>query len=212
MQIAATDLDALQSYKLLTGVVVPRPIAWITTRSNEGVVNLAPFSAFTYICAKPPMIGFSCGRKNGKRKDTANNIFANREFVVHVVDASLLDVMHESSAEHPPEVSEPDLLGLSYIPSERVDVPRLTAPGVALECRFHDSMTLGETGAEFIVGEVLLFHVRDDLICNGKIATATLNPVCRLGGPNYALLGPIKTLRTIAQTPQKTLGDIGEGG
>jgi flavin reductase (DIM6/NTAB) family NADH-FMN oxidoreductase RutF len=212
MQIPATDLNALQSYKLLTGVVVPRPIAWITTKSPEGVVNLAPFSAFTYVCAKPPMIGFSCGRKNGKRKDTANNIFASKEFVVHVVDASLLEVMHESSAEHPPEISEPDLLGLEYIPSERVAVPRLTAPGVAMECRFHQSMNLGETGAEFIVGEILLFHVRDDLISNGKIESARLNPVCRLGGPNYALLGQIRTLRTIEQSAQKSLSEIGEGG
>lgn len=212
MRIHSADLTALQSYKLLTGVVVPRPIAWITTRSDDGVVNLAPFSAFTYVCAKPPMLGFSCGLRDGRRKDTARNIFANGEFVVHVVDASLMEAMHESSAEHPPEVSEADLLGLEYVAGERVSVPRLRAPGVAMECRFHDSMTLGETRSEFIVGEVLLFHVRDDLIQNGKIETTRLDPVCRLGGPNYALLGPIKTMRNIELTAQKTLPEVHSGG
>ena len=207
MRIQSEDLNDLQAYKLLTGVVVPRPIAWITTISAQGVVNLAPFSAFTYVCSQPPMLGFNCGLRNGVRKDTARNIFASREFVVHVVDGSLLEVMHESSAEHPPEISEPDVLGLEYVASERVSVPRLTAPRVAMECRFHDSMTFGQNRAEFIVGEVLLFHVDDELIANGKIETAKLDPVCRLGGPRYASLGPIQTLRVIEQKGQKTLGE-----
>ncbi|MGE4239206.1 flavin reductase family protein [Ramlibacter sp.] len=204
MEIRSSDLNNAEMYKLLTGVVVPRPIAWITTMSEAGVVNLAPFSAFTYVCSRPPMLGFNCGQRTpGVRKDTARNIFANREYVVHVVDNSLLHVMHESSEEHPPEVSEPDLLGLEYIPSVHVKVPRLVAPRVAMECRFHDSMRLGER-AEFIVGEVVLFHVRDDIIVNGKIETEKLDPVARLGGPRYATLGPVQTLRVIEQSAQKT--------
>ncbi len=205
MKILGADLDAPQGYKLLTGVVVPRPIAWVTTCSPEGVVNLAPFSAFTYVSTKPPMIGFNAGRKAGRRKDTANNILATGEFVVHVVDESLLDAMHESSVEHPPEVSEPELLGLAWTASERVAVPRLVAPRVAMECRFHSATPFGDTGAEFVVGEVLVFHVRDGLIADGKIDSAQLNPVCRLAGPTYATLGRITTLRTISQTPQKVI-------
>ncbi|WP_332815987.1 flavin reductase family protein [Ramlibacter sp.] len=205
MKILGADLDAPQAYRLLTGVVVPRPIAWVTSRSPEGVVNLAPFSAFTYVSTRPPMVGFNAGRRAGRRKDTANNILATGEFVVHVVDESLLGPMHESSAEHPAEVSEAELLGLSWTASERVAVPRLVAPRVAMECRFHSATPYGDTGAEFVVGEVLVFHVGDGFIADGKIDSAKLNPVCRLAGPNYATLGRITTLRPIAQTPQAVL-------
>jgi flavin reductase (DIM6/NTAB) family NADH-FMN oxidoreductase RutF len=202
MKILGAHLDAPQAYKLLTGVVVPRPIAWVTTRSLQGVVNLAPFSTFTYVSTKPPMIGFNAGRKGGQRKDTANNILDTREFVVHVVDGSLLEPMHESSVEHPPDVSEAELLGLEWTACERIAVPRLVAPRVAMECRFHSATPYGDTGSEFLVGEVLVFHIRDGLVEDGKIDSAKLDPVCRLAGPNYATLGRITSMRVIAHTPQ----------
>jgi flavin reductase (DIM6/NTAB) family NADH-FMN oxidoreductase RutF len=210
MKIVSANLDAPQAYKLLTGVVVPRPIAWVTTRSPEGVVNLAPFSTFTYVSTKPPMIGFNAGRRAGQRKDTARNIQATGEFVVHVVDESLLEAMHESAVEHPPDVSEPELLGLELMASDRVGVPRLVAPRVAMECRFHSATPYGDTGSEFIVGEVLVFHVRDELMDDGKVDTAQLNPVCRLGGPRYARLGAIVTLRQLEQTPQSVIAPVRE--
>ncbi len=205
MRILGSDLDPSQAYRLLTGVVVPRPIAWVTTRSADGVLNLAPFSTFTYVSTKPPMVGFNAGRRAGRRKDTANNIFATGEFVVHVVDESLLEPMHESSCEHPPEVSEPQLLGLEYTASDLVAVPRLVAPRIALECRLHQAIAFGQTGAEFLVGEVLAFHVRDDLVTDGKIDSTALNPVCRLAGPRYATLGPVRTLRVIPREPHQVL-------
>lgn len=205
MKLLGADLDAPQAYKLLTGVVVPRPIAWVTTRSSGGVLNLAPFSTFTYVSTKPPMVGFNAGRKAGRRKDTATNILATGEFVVHVVDESLLGPMHESAVEHPPEVSEAELLGLAWTASDRIGVPRLLAPPVAMECRFHSSTPYGDTGSEFIVGEVLVFHVRDGLAVDGRIDSTRLNPVCRLAGPNYATLGRVTTLRALAQTPQKVI-------
>lgn len=206
MKILGADLAAPQAYKLLTGVVVPRPIAWVTTRSRDGVLNLAPFSTFTYVSTKPPMIGFNAGRKAGRRKDTAHNILTTGEFVVHVVDASLLAPMHESSVEHPPEVSEADVLGLEWVASECIAVPRLVAPRVAMECRFHSATPYGDTGSEFLVGEVLMFHVRDGYLVDGKIDSLKLDPVCRLAGPNYASLGCVTTMRAIAQTPQKVIG------
>lgn len=207
MRVLGSDLDPAQAYRLLTGVVVPRPIAWVVTRSVVGVLNVAPFSTFTYVSTKPPMVGFNAGRRGGRRKDTANNILATGEFVVHVVDESLLEPMHESSAEHPPEVSEPELLGLDCIASDLISVPRLAAPRIALECRLHQALAFGQTGAEFLVGEVLAFHVRDDLFTDGKIDSAALNPVCRLAGPNYATLGPIRALRVIPREPQQVLAE-----
>jgi flavin reductase (DIM6/NTAB) family NADH-FMN oxidoreductase RutF len=210
MRILACDLDPQQTYKLLTGVVVPRPIAWICSLSESGVLNLAPFSAFTFVSNKPPMIGVNIGRKGTVMKDTGNNILATHEYVVHIADASLLAKLHESSEEYPPEVSEVEALGLVTTGSDFVSVPRLTAPPVAMECRLHRSIPFGETGSEFMVGEVLAFHIRDDLVHDYKIDSVDLNPVCRLGGPNYALLGEVLTLRDIFQSTKMVVKTDGE--
>ena len=211
MHLRASDLDAQQTYKLITGVVVPRPIAWVCTRSPAGVLNVAPFSAFTFVSNKPPMLGINVGRKDGVRKDTALNILGSGEYVIHIADQALLPAVHESAVEHPPEVSEVDLLGLQTVPSDCIAVPRLAAPPVAMECRLHQVIPFGDTGSEFIVGEVLVFHLREGLLHNGKIDTAELNPLCRLAGPNYATLGPTITMRTLDQTA-KTAIPRGNGG
>jgi len=200
MIVNAHELDAEQTYKLLTGVVVPRPIAWITTRSAAGVVNLAPFSAFTFVSTKPPLLGVNIGRKAGVRKDTAVNILAQGEFVVHIAHAPLVEPLHASAVEHPPEVSEVDLLGLQTSPSTHLKVPRLQAAPVAMECRFHSATPFGDTGAEFFVGEVLCWHVRDGLLTQGKVDSFELDPLSRLGGPWYATLGERSHQQPVAQT------------
>ncbi len=205
MRIIASELDPQQTYKLLTGIIVPRPIAWVCTQSAEGVLNIAPFSAFTFVSNKPPMIGVNVGRKAGVMKDTGNNIRARREYVVHIADASLLQQVHDSAEEHPPDVSEVDLLGLQTIPSDFVSVPRLAAPPVAMECRLHRAIGFGVTGSVFLVGEVLAFHLRDGLVKDHKIDTLALDPICRLGGPNYATLGRIVTLRAVYQSTKTVI-------
>ena len=203
--IHAHELDAEQTYKLLTGVVVPRPIAWITTRSDTGVINLAPFSAFTFVSNKPALLGVNIGRKAGVRKDTAAHILARREYVVHIADSTLVQPLHDSAVEHPPEVSEVELLGLATLPSEHVSVPRLAVAPIAMECRFHSATPYGDTGAEFFVGEVLCWHFRAGLVLGGKIDSFDLDPLCRLGGPNYATLGQRLRMEPIAQTAKTVI-------
>ena len=200
MRIDPSDLAAEQAYRLLTGIVVPRPIAWVTTLSGEGIVNLAPFSAFTFVSPKPPMLAISVGRKAGVYKDTAHNILNNEEFVVHIADTTLMTAVHESSTEHPPEVSEVEELSLETLPGERVKVPRLAAAPIAMECRFRQCLEFGETRSRLLVGEVLVFHIRDGLLNNGKIETEALDPIARIGGPRYARLGEIFTLKPVFQT------------
>jgi len=200
MRIDPAYLDAETAYRLITGVVVPRPIAWVTTLSNSGVVNLAPFSAFTFVSPKPPMLAISVGRKGGFYKDTAQNILNNEEYVVHIADSSLMTAVHESSTEHPPDVSEVEELRLSTLPGERIKVPRLAAAPVAMECRFRQCLEFGETRSRLIVGEVLVFHIRDGLLNNGKIETEALDPIARIAGPRYAKLGEIVTLKSVFQT------------
>jgi len=212
MSLQAASLTPEAIYRLMSGIVVPRPIAWITTLSEDGVVNLAPFSCFTFVSNKPPLLGINIGRKASRRKDTGANIHAVREFVVNIGDASHMAAIHESSAEHAPDISEAELLGLALLPSETVRVPRLAHVPVSMECKLDRVIEFGQTGAEFIVGEVTVFHVRDSLMHDGKIDTRALDPVCRIGGPNYARLGEIVTLRGIQQTPKAVINDIGRGG
>jgi flavin reductase (DIM6/NTAB) family NADH-FMN oxidoreductase RutF len=204
MQIMASDLSTPQAYKLLTGIVVPRPIAWITSVSDAGTTNLAPFSCFTFVSSNPPMVGVNIGPKEGGAKDTATNIAKRGEYVVNIADDSMIGAVHSSSFEHPADISEVDVLGLATIPGEMVDCPRLRDVPISMECRLSETARFGRGKTEFIVGEIVCFHIRDDLYENGKINTARLRPICRIAGPNYASLGPIVT--------QSALGSWGPPG
>ena len=200
MRINPAQLGAEQAYRLLTGVVVPRPIAWVTSLSHAGVVNLAPFSAFTFVSPKPPMLAISVGRKAGVYKDTATNILHRDEYVIHIADSALMSAVHESSAEFPPDISEVAELNLETVPSELIAVPRFASAPIAMECRFRQCLEFGETRSRLIVGEVLMFHLREGLLNNGKIDTEALDPIARIAGPRYARLGDIAVLKSVFQT------------
>ncbi|MFD8338276.1 flavin reductase family protein [Streptomyces solisilvae] len=194
-------LSANAKYRLLTGIVVPRPIAWVTTVSEPGApVNAAPFSCFTFVCYEPMLLGFSVGRKNGLLKDTAVNISAIGEFVVHIPDEPLVELVHQSAVEYPVEVSEADELGLDTAPSETIAVPRLAQPPIALECRHDRTVEFGDIRSQFIVGRVTRIHIRSGLVKDGKIDTELLNPLSRLAGACYSSIGPVRQLASIAAT------------
>jgi flavin reductase (DIM6/NTAB) family NADH-FMN oxidoreductase RutF len=209
LSISAASLDAEGCYKLLSGLVVPRPIAWITTQSTAGLVNLAPFSCYTYVCSKPPMVGINIGRRAGQRKDTCRNILERGEFVVNIGDETMVQAIHRSADEYASDVSEVEQLGLELAASQAIATPRLAAVPAAMECRLHSVQEFGETRAEFVVGEVLVFHFRAGLCVAGKVDTAALRPLARLGGPNYAGLGETITMGAVARTPQMV---VREGG
>jgi len=205
MKIFADSMGPEQTYKLLTGIVVPRPIAWVSTLSETGLTNVAPFSCYTIVSNMPPMIGINIGRKAGVRKDTATNILFNSHFVVNIADETLLEPLHQSAGEYPPQISEAQLLDLETLPGESMPVPRLVAAPISMECRLHSVTPYGDTGAEFFVGEIRVWHIRDGLLNDGKIDSTILRPICRLGGPNYATLGKVVTLQAVSQTPKTVL-------
>jgi flavin reductase (DIM6/NTAB) family NADH-FMN oxidoreductase RutF len=190
MELIVASLGPTEAYRLLIGAVVPRPIAWITSMSNEGLVNLAPFSFFTLLSADPPLLGISISRRGGERKDTSRNISDRREFVVHIADETQAELVHLSSIDHPPDVSEVQLLGLQTRPSTTVSVPRLACAPIALECRYRQTFDLGE-GSDLIVGEVIALQIRDALFQEGKIDPRALRPLARFGGPNFAGMGDL---------------------
>lgn len=205
MRILPAEMGPEETYKLMTGIVVPRPIAWVTTLSAGGVANLAPFSCFTFVSNKPPMVGINVGRKAGAYKDTGRNIDDRGEFVVHIADKTMIEAVHLSAVEHPPGISEIDVLGLETVPADHVGVPRLRDAPIAVECVLHRAIAFGDTGAQFIVGEVVAFHIRDGLTTGMKIDTTALQPIARLAGPTYATIGETTTMPPISQTPKTVL-------
>lgn len=189
MQFLASATDVQTVYGLLNAVVVPRPIAWITSISAHGVVNLAPFSFFTLLAVDPPLFGVSFSqRTSGGRKDTTRNILEKGEFVVHIADETMATQVATSAGEFPPEVSEVNLLGLTTLSSTTVAVPRLACAPVAMECRYHRTFDLGE-GSEFVIGEVMAIHIRDDLMVEGRVDSAALKPLARIGYSQFARFG-----------------------
>lgn len=198
MKIDPTPMQPQDIYRLLTGMVVPRPIAWVTTVSEKGVVNLAPFSCFTFVSSKPPMVGINVGLRGRDQKDTARNILGAKSFVVNIADETMVEKIHLSAVAHPSNISEATLLGLDTIPGDKVAVPRLAAAPISMECALRHDIEFGTTGSKFLVGEVLVFHLRDGLCENNKVDTRVLRPICRIGGPNYAGLGEIYSMKNVA--------------
>jgi len=188
------DLTALENYKLLIGAIIPRPIAWVTSLGPTGVINAAPFSAFTFVSSDPPMVGVNAGRRDGELKDTPRNIRDMKEFVVNIVSVPLGQQMHQTSADYPPGVGELKAVGLTPVESQLIKTPGILEAPVRMECRLHSILEFGDGPAWFMVGDVVAFHVRRDIIQNGKIDSFALDPLGRLGGPNYAALGRPITL------------------
>jgi flavin reductase (DIM6/NTAB) family NADH-FMN oxidoreductase RutF len=177
------------TYKLMTGIIVPRPIAFVSTLSADGVLNLAPFSFFTGVSANPPVICFSpmIRGSDGKRKDTLNNIEATGEFVVNVVSEDFVAKMSICSAECAPEVDEFALSGLTPIPSDLVKPPRVKESRVHMECRLAQIVHVSPKplGGSIVLGEILRFHVDPEIVDNLAIDFDKLAAVGRMGGPTY---------------------------
>jgi flavin reductase (DIM6/NTAB) family NADH-FMN oxidoreductase RutF len=194
MEIDATTLSEEAAYKLMIGSVVPRPIAWLTTISPDGVVNAAPFSAYTMICIRPPTVLVNCARRDGISKDTARNAEASGDFVLNVVSEHLADLMHRTSAAYPAGTSETDALGIAVAPCRLVRPPRIACAPISLECRLRQILEIGHDHDQNLIGEVVMFHIADEIYAAGKIDQTKLRPLARLGGPLYAKLGEFITM------------------
>jgi len=193
VSIDATKLDVVSSYKLLIGSIVPRPIAFVTTLSENGTVNAAPYSSWNLVASRPTTIVFSISVKpNGEKKDTLRNIERTQEFVVNTVSDWMVEAMNHCSIALPYGESELTQVGLTAVPSEVVAAPRIKESPIHMECRLHSRLEVGDGGAgsaTLVVGEVLRFHIHKPAYYDGKIAVEQIRPVSRLGGLRYALVG-----------------------
>jgi flavin reductase (DIM6/NTAB) family NADH-FMN oxidoreductase RutF len=171
-------------YRTLTGLVVPRPIGWVSTQSTDGTDNLAPYSFFNVASVDPPVLLFSPGDRPDGLTDTAENALATEEFVVNLVTHEFAEAMNRTSAELPATESEFDHAGVERVASDCVDPPRVAGIAAAFECELHDIIDIGSNS--LILGEVVLVHVRDDVTTvDGKIDTTELDIVARLAGRVY---------------------------
>ena len=189
MQIEISKIPVTEAYQWIVSLVAPRPIAWVTTLSSSGVVNLAPFSFFNVFGANPPVVVFSptLKRDSGK-KDTLINIEHHGEFVIHASTQRDIDAINASSASLSPELSEVEYVGKKTVPSTLVKVPRLADAPFALECKLRQIVPVG-TGpisANLIIGDIVMMHIDPAILGkDGKVDPMLLRSVARLGGEHW---------------------------
>ncbi len=186
------DLRSLpfhDAYKLILGAVIPRPIAWVSTISKTGLTNLAPFSFFNAVCSHPPTLLFSVTvQPDLSEKDTLRNIKETKEFVVHIVDEENAQLMNQTSADFPKDVSEIEVLGIKTLPSKAVRARRIASAKVHMECKLDQLIPIGDGSlgsATIVLGRILYMHIAPEIMQNGLILAQKLKPVARMGGFQY---------------------------
>lgn len=184
------EMPGQESYHLINALVVPRPIAWISTRSAEGVANIAPHSYFAVLSPRPPIVCFS----STGIKDTLRNLRHTGDFVVNVVPQSLVEQMNLTSADFPPGESEFTAAGLTPIDSDLVKAPRLLEGPASLECVVERELEVGDGPSNVVLGRVVRIHVATEVMRDGRVDVSAFRPVGRLAGSGYVFPGEFAQL------------------
>lgn len=199
MQFDPENLEPSAVYKLLTGSVIPRPIGWISSISEDGINNLAPFSYFNAVGEDPPHVMFSTTRGGDKNKDTLNNVLATRQFVVNMVTEETVERMNATSQVFPPDVDEFEIAGLTPVPSIKIRPMRVGESPVTFECELVHHYSLEghkNGGATILIGKIIMMHIQDEILLeNHKINLEKYRPVSRLAGSNYSTLGTLFSIK-----------------
>ena len=186
------DFEALENksqYKLLIGSVVPRPIAFVTSLSDNLVLNGAPFSYFGVVSSEPPLLSVSIRKEGVEPKDTLRNILQKKQFVIHIVSKNYLEQVNQSSFSYPQEVSEIDVTKLTKVKSHKIDVDGVKEAKIRFECTLENAIDL--PGSVLVIGRVVYAHFDEDVYQNGKIDIQALQPISRLAGNKYGTIGEI---------------------
>ena len=199
MEFDPAKIDNTLVYRLLTSIIIPRPIAWVSSISENGINNLAPFSYFNMVGDDPPHVIFSTRRDNNSNKDTLNNVLATHQFVVNMVTKDLAEPMNASSATVAAEVDEFELVGVTPIPSEKVKPMRVAESPIQLECELVHHYFLEDHqqgGACVLIGRVVMIHITDQLLLDeSRLNPELYKPIARLGGSNYCEQGEIFSIK-----------------
>ena len=195
--LRVASLSSKDRYELLTSLVVPRPIGWLSTYSPDRVANLAPFSYFGALASTPMLVGASIGHRGREPKDTLRNVRTSAAFCANIVTEAQLDAMNLTSGEYPPEVDEFHRAGLSAREADSVRAPFVSGCPAVLECALFKEVALGDAPNTLLIGEVLRIRLLGGLrFAPGslRVETESLRPVGRLTGATYGLIGEIRSL------------------
>jgi flavin reductase (DIM6/NTAB) family NADH-FMN oxidoreductase RutF len=195
MIVSPSDLSHSELYSIVLNSVAPRPIAWVSTVSASGGLNLAPFSFFNAVCVDPPLLAFAPGLRqpkqpeagHGEAKDTLRNIRETREFVVNIVTYELREAMNSSSGEYDALVNEFDVAKLTPQPSQIVRPPRVAESPVSFECKLHQILDFSPapTSGSLVIGQIVSIHINDAHLKDGKLDRNSLDLIGRMGGMQY---------------------------
>ena len=185
-----SEIPFQETHKLMIGSIIPRPIAFVSTRSKDGKNNVAPFSYFNGVCSKPPTIMFAPARRgwDGEEKDTLINIRDTEEFVVNIVSESFAEKMVMCATDFDSDVDEFEISGLTPTNSQKIKPPRVGEAKISFECKLNQIVEIGDgtAGSGFVViGTIVLFHIDDGIYDNVRILTDKLEPLGRLAGNWY---------------------------
>ncbi|WP_214818653.1 flavin reductase family protein [Exiguobacterium sp. s59] len=193
LSIEPSALTERDTYKFLIGSIVPRPIAFVTTRNGD-VINAAPFSYFNVVASNPPLVSVSVQRKDGVMKDTARNVLLTNELVIHVVDETNVFDVNETAANLDADESELSRTTFTLQPSDVITTPGVKEAKIRFECVLHQHVPIeheGQTTADFLIARVVRFHIDRELYEHGRIDARRLAPVSRMAGNSYATLGDL---------------------
>jgi flavin reductase (DIM6/NTAB) family NADH-FMN oxidoreductase RutF len=202
------DPDAMDTgafYRVLNSVVVPRPIAWVCTRSAEGVHNLAPHSFYTVACVSPPVVQFT----SVGRKDSLRNAEATGQFTVNLTPEALFEQVNATATDFPPDQDEAELAGVRLEPSEVVGVPRVADSPVSIECTLQGTVSFGDSTVVF--GRVVHVTAHGHAVRDGRPRIEHLRPLARLGGNEWSTIGEVREIRRIPYRKWSADPSIGEG-
>lgn len=188
------DLTQRENYKLLIGSIIPRPVAVVSTQSADGIVNIAPFSFFNIVSSEPVILSLAIQRKEGELKDTARNLLATKEAVVHILDQTNVQEANKTAALLPADQSELTVSGFTTTTSKTIAAPGLKEANVRLETILHQHVPIKkdqQTTADLLLLEVVGYQIAEDVYQDGKIDPRALQAVSRLAGNSYATIGEI---------------------
>lgn len=198
------EMEPSAFYRVLNSVVVPRPIAWVCSRSAAGVLNLAPHSFYTVACVRPPVVQFT----SVGRKDSLRNVEATGEFTVSLTPEALFEQVNATGTDFPADQSEAEHAGVRLEPSLRVGVPRVAESPVSVECTLHSTVRLGDSTVVF--GRVEAITVWESAVRDGRPRVEELRPLARLGGNEWSTIGEVKEIRRIPYATWTENPGIGE--
>ncbi|HOZ74032.1 MAG TPA: flavin reductase family protein [Flavobacterium sp.] len=201
MEFNPQEIDPKAIYKLLTGIIIPRPIGWVSSISTDGIPNLAPFSFFNAVGDDPPHLMFSASAHGKANKDTLNNVLATKQFVVNMVTEELTERMNLTAHPLPTHESEFEFAGVTPIVSIKVKPPRVLESPITMECELVHHYTLEDNkfgGSTILIGRIVMFHVNDELLLEDyKINLDLYQPVSRLAGHHYSKLGELFSIKRV---------------